>query len=79
MQLVDYLSQILVFHIFNLLTNNGNIQGMYMTGGKLYWNGAYIKSKSITTAALAADPGESKRPGVGIRAELRPEDHQYSE
>ena len=41
--------------IFNLLTNNGNIQGMYMTGGKLYWNGAYIKSKSITTAALAAD------------------------
>lgn len=41
--------------IFNLLTNNGNIQGMYMTGGKLYWNGVYIKSKSITTAALAAD------------------------
>lgn len=41
--------------IFNLLTNNGNIQGMYMIGGKLYWNGAYIKSKSITTAALAAD------------------------
>lgn len=41
--------------IFNLLTNNGNIQGMYMTDGKLYWNGAYIKSKSITTAALAAD------------------------
>lgn len=41
--------------IFNLLTNNGNIQGMYMTGGKLYWNGTYIKSKSITTAALAAD------------------------
>ena len=41
--------------IFNLLTNNGNIQGMYMTEGKLYWNGSYIKSKSITTAALAAD------------------------
>ena len=40
--------------IFNLLTNNGNIQGMYMTDGKLYWNGTYIKSKSITTAALAA-------------------------
>lgn len=28
---------------------------MYMTDGKLYWNGTYIKSKSITTAALAAD------------------------
>lgn len=41
--------------IFNLLTNNGKIEGMYMTGGRLYWNGAYIKSKSITTAALAAD------------------------
>lgn len=41
--------------IFNLLTNNGNIKGMYMTGGNLYWNGTYIKSKSITTAALAAD------------------------
>ena len=41
--------------IFNLLTNNGNIQGIYMTDGKLYVNGAYIKSGSITTAALAAD------------------------
>lgn len=41
--------------VFDLLTNNGKIEGMYMTGGKLYWNGAYIKSKSITTAALAAD------------------------
>lgn len=41
--------------IFNLLTNNGDIKGMYMTGGNLYWNGTYIKSKSITTAALAAD------------------------
>ena len=41
--------------VFNLLTNNGKIEGMYMTGGKLYWNGACIKSKSITTAALAAD------------------------
>lgn len=41
--------------VFNLLSNNGKIEGMYMTGGKLYWNGAYIKSKSITTAALAAD------------------------
>lgn len=41
--------------VFNLLTNNGNIQGIYMTDGKLYVNGAYIKSKSITTAALAAD------------------------
>ncbi|MFR6137414.1 MAG: hypothetical protein ACLUI0_12650 [Blautia massiliensis (ex Durand et al. 2017)] len=41
--------------VFNILTNNGKIEGMYMTGGKLYWNGAYIKSKSITTAALAAD------------------------
>ena len=41
--------------IFNLLTNNGNIQGMYMTGGKLYWNGAYIKSKSITAEKLKVD------------------------
>lgn len=41
--------------VFNLLTNNGKIEGMYMTDGKLYWNGTYIKSKSITTAALAAD------------------------
>ena len=41
--------------IFNLLTNNGNIQGMYMTGGKLYWNGAYIKSKSITAEKIKVD------------------------
>ena len=47
--------------IFNLLTNNGNIQGIYMTDGKLYVNGAYIKSKSITTAALAADSGTAEK------------------
>lgn len=42
-------------HQYQDYKNNGNIQGMYMTDGKLYWNGTYIKSKSITTAALAAD------------------------
>lgn len=39
--------------IFNLLTNNGKAQGIYMdASGNLYVNGSYIKSKSIAADSL---------------------------
>lgn len=33
--------------IFNALTENGTLQGIYMEGGNLYVNGTYIKANSI--------------------------------
>ena len=38
--------------IFNRLTNNGALQGIYMSDGKLYINGTYIKSGVIATEYL---------------------------
>ena len=34
--------------IFNKLTNNGETQGIYLDGGKLYINGEYIKAESVS-------------------------------
>lgn len=34
--------------IFNRLTNNGQTQGIYLTGGKLYLNATYIKSGTMS-------------------------------
>ena len=39
--------------IFNILTNNGETQGIYLSNGKIYINGSYIKSKSITSGMLS--------------------------
>lgn len=44
---VDNLSQ---EQIFNILTNNGTVQGVYMEQGKIYINASYIK-----TGVLSAD------------------------
>lgn len=33
--------------IFNLLTNNGVLQGLYMSGGQLYVNASYIQSGTL--------------------------------
>lgn len=34
--------------VFNILTNNGALQGIYMQDGKLYINGTYIKGGTIS-------------------------------
>lgn len=39
--------------IFNILTNNGQTQGIYLQDGKVYINGSYIKSDSITASKLS--------------------------
>jgi len=41
--------------IFNMLTNNGELQGIYMIGDKLILNGEYIKALSVTAEALASN------------------------
>ena len=33
--------------VFNKLTNNGTAQGIYMSGGQLYINGAYVSTDSL--------------------------------
>jgi len=33
--------------VFNALTNNGQTQGIYLSGGKIYINASYIKSGEI--------------------------------
>lgn len=42
---VDNLSQ---EQIFNILTNNGQVQGVYLEQGKIYINASYIKSGTIS-------------------------------
>ena len=39
--------------IFNILTNNGQTQGIYLENGEVYINGSYIKSDSITASKLS--------------------------
>ena len=39
-------------NVFDKLTNNGSLQGIYMEGGKLYVNGEYIKANSIDANRL---------------------------
>ena len=34
--------------IFNKLTNNGQVQGLYMTGGKIYLNATYIQTGTLS-------------------------------
>lgn len=41
--------------IFNMLTNNGALQGIYMIDSKLMLNGEYIKALSVAAEALAAN------------------------
>ena len=40
--------------VFNRLTNNGQLQGIYMSNGDLYINGTYIKANSIAGDKLVA-------------------------
>jgi prevent-host-death family protein len=38
--------------VFNRLTNNGRVQGIYLENGQLYINGNYIKARTIKTVDL---------------------------
>jgi hypothetical protein len=43
--------------IFNKLTNGGKTQGIYLSGGKIYINGEYIKAGTISTTKLTTSDG----------------------
>lgn len=40
--------------IFNKLTNNGDTQGIYLDGGKLYLNASYLKTGSLNAGLIKA-------------------------
>lgn len=40
--------------IFNKLTNNGSVKGIYLAGGELYMNASYIRSGTISADRIAA-------------------------
>ena len=44
-----------ITQIFNLFTNGGKAQGIYMYKGLLYLNGQYMKSLCVVTEALATN------------------------
>lgn len=41
--------------VFNILTNGGTTQGIYLSGGKIYINASYIGSGTISASRIAAD------------------------
>ena len=41
--------------VFNTLTKNGEIQGLYMKDGNMYFNGQYINAKNLSVQDLAGD------------------------
>ena len=41
--------------VFNILTNGGTTQGIYLSGGKIYINATYIGSGTISASRIAAD------------------------
>lgn len=40
--------------VFNRLTNNGVLQGLYMSGGNLYVNASYIRAGSLSAALITS-------------------------
>ena len=41
--------------VFNILTNNGQTQGIYLSGGRIYINASYIGSGTISASRIAAN------------------------
>ena len=58
--------------IFNRLTNNGQTQGIYLSGGKLYLNGEYIKAGTVVTDRLQTSRGSDLYAKVGTTANGNP-------
>lgn len=68
-QLDDSLTQ---REIFNRLTNNGQTQGIYLSGGKLYLNGEYIKAGTVVTDRLQTSRGSDLYAKIGTTANGNP-------
>lgn len=68
-QLDDSLTQ---REIFNRLTNNGQTQGIYLSGGKLYLNGEYIKAGTVVTDRLQTSRGSNLYAKIGTTVNGNP-------
>ncbi|MCI6274435.1 MAG: phage tail protein [Coriobacteriaceae bacterium] len=51
--------------VFNRLTNNGQTQGIYLSNGRIYINGEYIKADTISTKKIESYRGSSLYTTVG--------------
>ena len=51
--------------IFNKLTNGGSTQGIYLTGGKVYINGEYIRSGTVSTNKIESARNSTTNVKVG--------------
>lgn len=47
--------------IFNRLTNNGQTQGIYLSGGKIYINGEYIRAGTVSTDRIVSSSNSSTK------------------
>lgn len=51
--------------VFNRLTNNGQTQGIYLSGNKLYINGEYIRAGTISTDRIETSRSSNTYMNVG--------------
>ena len=58
--------------IFNRLTNNSQTQGIYLSGGKLYLNGEYIKAGTVVTDRLQTSRGSNLYAKIGTTVNGNP-------
>ncbi len=55
--------------VFNRLTNGGQAQGVYLSGGKVYINGEYIRAGTVSTSRIEMARNSSSYVKVGITSD----------
>lgn len=55
--------------IFNKLTNNGQTQGIYLSGGRIYINGEYIRSGTVSTNKIESYRNSDTNVTVGVTSD----------
>ena len=55
--------------IFNKLTNNGQTQGIYLSGGRIYINGEYIRSGTVSTNKIESYRNSNTNVTVGATSD----------
>lgn len=55
--------------IFNKLTNNGQTQGIYLSGGRIYINGEYIRSGTVSTNKIESYRNSGTNVTVGATSD----------
>lgn len=55
--------------VFNRLTNNGATQGIYLSGGKVYINGEYIRAGTVSTDRIEMSRNSGSYIKVGVTSD----------